>query len=558
MALSLPISFGISGVLTVLAAWTAARMPQRWLLLLALALGILCAHATLYLPGTVDDSFITYRFARNWAEGLGPVYQRGEHVEGCTSFAWMALLALAARMGLDINLMAKVLGLVFAAATLPAVMLLAERLGASRRSGTIAPLVLALSPLYSAWVYAGMDAPFFAATLAWSAWAIAREDDRRSAIPLSAVLLGLSVWIRPEGLLFVSAGLLAKAVGGKHDGASIRGRSKSEQRPRPSPKMRSTASEAVSGAEQDSGRGWLRWALVAAALAAPFWIWRWSYYGHFFPNTFYAKTRFTLEYVKPGLVSVWEFIGYAGPALIGLVVLSIGRLRGHGAATRFLGISLSAFLAYVVWAGGDVLHLRFFVHILPVLAACAAVGFDLLLERANAAGPPRHARIPIIAALALVWTIASYQQDLRAFASIDQFGAGYVVNNSQAIQRANIPLGVWLHAHAPAGARLAVWDIGAIGYYSRLSVVDLFGLTDASIARLRRQPDGAAKVEARVEALSPELVATYSGPDSSVSWIASGMPWLLQHYRYHSHWRDQGPGTGPALLVRKDVGLPPR
>ncbi len=203
------------------------------------------------------------------------------------------------------------------------------------------------------------------------------------------------------------------------------------------------------------------------------------------------------------------------------------------------------------------LHLRFFVHILPLLAVCVAAGLDLLLSRITpTAGAPKHA-IAIALAIALAWGLESFEKDWRAFASIDQFGAGYVVNNSTNIQRANIPLGIWLHQHARADMRLATWDIGAIGYYSQLPVIDLFGLTSRRIAQLRRLPDGPTAEEVYVEGLEPELIATYSEADSlSVDW--PDKPWLMSHYSYHSKWRDEGPGTGPSLLVRKDIHLPSR
>ena len=37
----------------------------------------------------IDDAFITFRYARNLADGLGPVFNPGEAVEGYTTFLWM-------------------------------------------------------------------------------------------------------------------------------------------------------------------------------------------------------------------------------------------------------------------------------------------------------------------------------------------------------------------------------------------------------------------------------------------------------------------------------------
>src|SRR5262245_55848844 len=80
---------------------TALAPKRRMAVCVLAAAGVLVAQALVYVRFTVDDSFITYRFARNWASGLGPVFQPGERVEGYTSFLHMALLALARRAGVE-------------------------------------------------------------------------------------------------------------------------------------------------------------------------------------------------------------------------------------------------------------------------------------------------------------------------------------------------------------------------------------------------------------------------------------------------------------------------
>jgi hypothetical protein len=40
----------------------------------------------------IDDSYISFQYAKNWAAGNGPVFNPGERVEGYTNFLWMALM----------------------------------------------------------------------------------------------------------------------------------------------------------------------------------------------------------------------------------------------------------------------------------------------------------------------------------------------------------------------------------------------------------------------------------------------------------------------------------
>ena len=48
-----------------------------------------------------EDAYITYRFAKNLAEGNGPVFNAGDRVEGYSNFLWMALISGAYRLGFD-------------------------------------------------------------------------------------------------------------------------------------------------------------------------------------------------------------------------------------------------------------------------------------------------------------------------------------------------------------------------------------------------------------------------------------------------------------------------
>ncbi len=63
------------------------------LLGLAAAGMLYVAHAWRYVVYINDDAFITFRYSRFLAMGLGPFYNVGEHVEGYTNFLLMLLVA---------------------------------------------------------------------------------------------------------------------------------------------------------------------------------------------------------------------------------------------------------------------------------------------------------------------------------------------------------------------------------------------------------------------------------------------------------------------------------
>ena len=527
---NLPIRPGtiLASTLTVAAVVLGVLLPRRKLTALLLSASTLAVHAALYWRFTVDDSFITYRFARNWALGLGPIYQAGARVLGFTSFAWTALLAAAVRCGFDIDLAAKVLGLAFAILALPAVALLARRLTGSATAALVAPLALALHPLYAAWACAGMDTPMFAAVLAWAAWALASGRRVLRVLPLDALLFGLAIWVRPDGVLFAGVGLVCVAL-------------------TPGP-LRARAAAC------------LRWAGVLVATAAPLWLWQWSYYGRVLPNTYYAKLIPDSGRIETGLLWVVAFWVYSGFAWLGLLLIGLAREGLEGRTRLFLALASGALFAWVAWAGGDVLSLRFAVHVLPLLSVGLAAGVAALVEVATRLGKPARAPGPLALACALVlaWSVLSLQQDRVALLSRDQFGAAYVVGNARNVEEVNLPLGRWLARNAPAGARLATWDIGAVGYYSRLPILDLYGLTDTTLADMVHRGAPPAERMAYVERLYPELMVTYmSGSGPVLAWMEAGRDWLSTHYAFHSLWSAQTSGYRLALLTRTDVTLPP-
>jgi len=496
---------------------------RDWVIVIA-AIVVFLLHCAVYLQYTVDDSLISYRFARNWAEGFGPVYNPGERVEGYTCFGWVALLAAAHRVGLDMESTSKAMGIAAGVVCILAAAALSRRLLDGRSTYLVAPLVLALSPLFAAWACSGMETALFAALIACSAWAMAVDESRQTVVPIAAVVLGTATFVRPDGMLLAAVALAAIAVG----------RDKRAGRRAP-----------------------LRWAATYAAIVAPYMIWRAAYYGSLVPNTYLAKTGRGPERLVSGAWCCANFAEYSGLALAALCVIGLWTPAPRMTAWRFVRMALGAFGAYVIWTGGDILHIRFFVHVMGLLAVCAAVGFDRVayFDATARAGPfsTRGSRVPRIAmccALGIAWAATAVVQDFRALHARDQYGAAYVVNNARNVTLANIPLGKWLAAHAPTDATAAVWDIGGVGYYSNLRIIDLYGLTDSTLARMIHCHASDARKVAYVESRRPDYIVAYAGRGgANLQWLEP----LGAQYRLLSYWRGGPDGYGLALLVRKST-----
>jgi hypothetical protein len=181
-----------------------APFASRELLLplgLALALG---AGALRGGPRFFDDAYITFRYARNLAEGAGLVYNAGERVLGTSAPLFAVLLAALHRAtGAAIPALAFALG----AACLPLVALLGYRLARRVTGPAFATLFVAaaLSPRESLRVFAsGMETPLYLLGLLLVLELACRGRD----VAAVAVTGGLA-FVHPDAVLLVPALALA-------------------------------------------------------------------------------------------------------------------------------------------------------------------------------------------------------------------------------------------------------------------------------------------------------------------------------------------------------------
>src|SRR5262249_11459660 len=94
---------------------------------LLVVIGAFLVHAW-WLNCLAEDAYITYRFARNVAEGHGFVWNVGEPpIEGFTNFLWLLLCAAADRLHLDLPRFTQAVGLIAATITIAATWLFSRQ-----------------------------------------------------------------------------------------------------------------------------------------------------------------------------------------------------------------------------------------------------------------------------------------------------------------------------------------------------------------------------------------------------------------------------------------------
>ncbi len=386
------------------------------------ALVVLGMALALWRTGPCDDDYIVYRYARNLVDGHGPVFNPGERVEGFTCPLWMLLLAVPIGLSVAPALVSPLLGI--ASALAAAWIALCGRARERRESDLLGALAIALSTALVFHAVQGLGTALAAALLAgWYASAARAERGEQSWF-LPATLLGLATMLRPESLVLLP----------------------------------------VFGWCVPRGK---RIASLAVALLLPgAWLaFRLAYYGEWLPMSFYVKKlplavdlRFGLSYLGTSTLD-------CGIGVL-LVFAAWARLFGGVLRARSASAALAGALLVtlgVVWTGGDYMYLaRFLVPILPLslMLACDALA-ELCAAR------PGRLRAACVALIALqVWPLFR----------LDEF----VLSHAYYEQRW-LAIGEQLRQSAPPGFTLATSPVGAIGWRSRVRMVDILGITNGAM-----------------------------------------------------------------------------
>ncbi|MFA5812943.1 MAG: hypothetical protein WC862_00285 [Patescibacteria group bacterium] len=191
-------------------------------------------------------------------------------------------------------------------------------------------------------------------------------------------------------------------------------------------------------------------------------VWRYSYYGEWLPNTFFAKAGgpemvpLGLEYVEGWLP--WVLL----PVAMVVAGLAYPEVRRYAWAVLLIALPWTA---HVVWAGGDHMRAhRYLVPLFPLFIWAAAKTASYLWQKT--------ARLrPAIIVLVLI------QACLQAW-----LGTKLNDQSEMTVVQGRF-IGEWLDDNLPEDAVVAGNIAGVIPYYSRRAFIDMLGLNDMVIAR---------------------------------------------------------------------------
>ena len=449
----------------------------------ALAATIALALTARFLPGerTIDDAFITFRYARNLLAGNGFVYNPGERVQGTTTPVYTLLMAGESALlpGVGFPALAIVTNSLADAASIVALALLCKRTLQAPWLGIACGLIWALMPMSVSFAIGGMETSVYILLLLLTLSTYAAGHTLWSAL-----LCALATLTRPDALL-VAVPLFAHMLWHKRRIPWREG--------------------------------------IAYLLAlAPWVLFATLYFGSPLANSVVAKTaayrlgpfsalvRLIQHYATPFfehrvLGTRWVAVG----SILYLLLSWIGGLAMSRRESRLVPLAVYPWFYLVAFSVSNPLIFRWYMApILPMYVLCIAygarqIGSDIVsaLQARWPAAPPAGRIvggvlvIVVLASLVNAWTLHPDHGPDRPAPEMAWFKLEQLYRQATSDLVAREPV--------TAETVIAAGDIGVVGFVSGARILDTLGLISPASTAYYPLPDAA---HATTYAVSTDLI----------------------------------------------------
>jgi hypothetical protein len=493
------------------------ELSSKWykltaVIVIVVAVAICLTNFYLHRQFINDDAYISLRYAHNFLDGDGLVWNPGERAEGYSNFLHIILISGLGLAGIDLVLAARLINtLAFILMNILFLkFLLRNRSEHDNRDEPMLflfPMILILniSPMIS-WIYGGLEGPLFVmlcsgGVLYFSGILTGRPRSR--PLVISSLFFALAALTRPDGIIFAGASLIFLV------GLLIKTR-------------------------RLSIRLVLLFILPFAVCYLPYFIWRVNYYGELLPLTYYVKaTGFSTQKAIFGLQYIKEYLlapPFALALLILLTPIAIDK-KFFDRRIGYLFFSVILYLIYVMLIGGDHMYsLRMLLPLMPITILLAYFLIRPLLNNIRLVFIiPAYIVVFGLIVLQLFWP----ETDVRKMSSIDSIGE---------------MVGRHIARRWPEGSLVALNTAGSTPYFAPdHRFIDMLGLNDVHIAkrqidslRLNNQyvPGHAKGDGAYVLSREPDYIIL--GPAKGIS---IRVPWFLSDLemqsdpRFHENYR---------------------
>lgn len=422
----------------------------------------------------VDDAFIFMRYARHVAQGSGFVWNIGERpVEGFSSFLYLLLLVAVEALRLPQVAASEWIGLALAVTTVGLTWRLSAQINPRHGFWDLLALYLfGLSPVYLRWSLSGMESALYALMLIICVSTYISCLQRKMPPWVSGVAFALAALTRPEAVAIFGVTIVFEM-----------------------------ATNFVAHKKLLDHRTFVLGATFAA-LVGPFNLWRWLHFGYPFPNTYYAKTGGGLTQIRGGadylVYSLKQIFGGSSSVLAPLPFFLHWRTE-NAKSQIYLGVVIVTSWLVTILTGGDHFNdARFLTPTLPLVFCLAGIGLSTLATKFA-----RHYVWKIaIGGLLFIAVIHQYIVAFPFFYTGEIAKGWNATLHGPELDTASINAGRFLDWEegfvlmgqtlkriGQPGDSIAAVPVGAIAYYSDMTVIDMVGVADPVIAHQPFDPE---------------------------------------------------------------------
>ena len=400
-----------------------------------------------------DDTYIHLRFAHNLANGWGIVWNIGEKpVEGSTSFFYLLMITAIEKLGVQPIWTLAYACAIFAVLAFIATLILLQKINPEYLLENLtAVIMLGFSSRLMVWANTGLEVTLYAFALVLCALLYIMYRAGTVSPYIVGLVFAVTSFIRPECLAIFGV---------------------------------TVAFELCPIYLSGTKKYYPILALVGSFLIIylPVFLWKWSYFGYPFPNTYYDKTGGGLIQIAAGLSYLWTNLAetFIPSGLLLVIFLVTMKKDSFFLEKIYLLIVLLSSWLIVAMNGGDyMLKGRFLTPMFPILYVLAGLAISQLIDRIS-----NSYRLILVSGMLLISFALWYLEKPIVKNYADKPFPSAKANKPREIVSTPefVAIGRALHDIAQPGNSIALVPIGAIGYYSGMDVYDMVGLVDPIIA----------------------------------------------------------------------------
>jgi hypothetical protein len=413
----------------------------------ALSIGgyLITSHFAYRIGFPLDDAWIHQTYARNLALYGEWAFTPGQPSGGSTGPLWSAILAVGHLLGLGPYIWTYIIGwLSLWSISLVGMFVFRDIFPETARFSIWVGLLISME-WHLVWLAgSGMETLLFALIATLILGCLMRQQENNGRWAVIGGLVGISVWLRPDGITLLGPALMVLLF-------SIKDR-------------------------RDGLRTGIKLLVGFLLVFIPYLVFNQLFAGSWWPNTFFAKQAEYSELQNIAFLtrileqSMLPLIGVGVILLPGFILGWVDSIREKRWDRLAVFFWLAGYLCIYAWRlPVTYQHGR---YVMPMMPAAFVIGFAGMSKWV---GKETHKKWQWVFKRAWVGCV------VLVVGSFWVLGAQAYARDVAYIESEMVATAHWLNQNIPEDSTIALHDIGAVGYFSNQNLLDLAGLISPDV-----------------------------------------------------------------------------